>query len=191
MAPNHQNLDWNERLRTYGRDDWVARAILDARKSYTDIQLAIAAEAEAFVERARKERSIERQAIVHRHQAIHGHRSKVETSRRILIIRNRIEGLELVWCVVRYIGWDGQSPKPDPRYFAIRLGKGGGTDLRQVTKGAHPDEIALLTSHELEARRLRAMWKRATRFGIALRTLGLAKLKALEFAGEGEAGEDD
>ena len=115
--------------------------------------MAIEGMAMEFKERAQGERKELRQEIIRRHKAINGERSTVQTSKLILSCTVRLEGLEVYWAEVWYMGND---PKPNYNRIPNRT---AGPDIRLLLKGAHPDEIAMITSHEMEARKLREFWR--------------------------------
>lgn len=179
---NAPTLGWQDRLRIYSRDDFFASEIISAWEHVSTLRLALSLEIDAFVKRASEERGARRQEIVARHKAINGPRSTVETSRRILMLRDDISRLELVWREVWYRDWDGRGPKPKANYNTIPGNSESGTHLAKVKKGAHPDEIELLVEHEHEARRYRDLWSKTSKVAIALRYLGEAKLRQLEVA---------
>ncbi|WP_454259813.1 hypothetical protein [Pseudoxanthomonas mexicana] len=180
--PSEPNLAWQERLRIYSRDDAFAKEIMAAWKHVEALRIALAQEISAFIDRAMSERRTTRQEIVRRHQAINGRRSKVETSHRILMLREEFGRLELVWREIWRPKWDGRGTAPDPRYNYVPCNSKAGTHMAQVKKGAHVDEIELLVEHEREARRYRHLWSKTSKVAIALRHLGEAKLRLLEFA---------
>ncbi len=188
--PNTFKLSWSARLRLYSESILFAKAILDAFDGITATRLAIAYEAGLFVQRAQDERKAQRQEIVARHQRIHGSNAKVETSYNVLMLPDRLDAFELIWREIWYQRWDGHGPKPKPRYNAIPCKAASGTDMRRVLKGAHPDEVELLTSHELEARRFRNLWAKTTKVSLALAALGKVALKMLEHVDE-ESGDRD
>ncbi len=179
---NAPTLAWHERLRIYSRDDAFAREIISAWEHASTLRLALAQEIKAFVDRASEERGARRREIVARHKVINGPRSSVDTSCRILILRDEIGRLELVWREIWYPDWDGRGTKPEPRYNAVPCKSAAGTHLAHVKKGAHPDEKELLVEHEREARRYRDLWSKTSKVSIALRHLGEAKLRRLELA---------
>ena len=171
---------WKDRLREDHPGDRLAMAILEALRSYDAITLAVIQRAMALRDRARAERSAERKAIVQRHKAINGALAKVVTSRRILYVRERLEGLELIWKAVIYP--KAYDPRSKPKGWLRDVGamRKAGVDLRHVTKGAHPDEVALLTRHEMEAREIRRLWKQTKKAEGRLKELGKRVLKLLD-----------
>lgn len=191
VHPNTFRLSWSDRLRPYSGSILFAKAILDAYEAITATRLALAYQAGVFVKRAQDERGVLRKEIVTRHQRIHGSNAKVETSYNVLLLPDRLDAFELVWRELWYPRWDGRGPKPKPRYNAIPCKATSGTDLRRVLKGAHPDEVELLTSHEFEARRFRGIWARTTKVSLALAALGKATLKMLEHVDDERSGDGD
>ena len=187
--PNTFRLSWSDRLRPYSGSILFAKAILDAFEAITATRLALVYEAGVFVKRAQDERGVLRKEIVTRHQRVHGSNAKVETSYNVLLLPDRLGAFELVWRQLWYERWNGRGPKPKPKYNAIPCKAASGTDMRRVLKGAHPDEVELLMSHELEARRFRNLWAKTTKVSLALTALGKATLAMLEHVDE--TGSDD
>ncbi len=95
-------LAWHEWLRIDHAEEPLADAIYASHKSFSSICLSIEQRALDLRDRAKAERSATRKEIVRRHRAINGPNSKVKTSKRILYVRGRLEGLELTWKEVVY-----------------------------------------------------------------------------------------
>ena len=102
VHPNTFTLSWSGRLRLYSESILFAKAILDAFDSITATRLAIAYEADLFVQRVQDERKAQRQEIVARHQRIHGSNAKVETSYNVLMLPDRLDAFELIWREIWY-----------------------------------------------------------------------------------------
>lgn len=172
--------EWYTRLRALADDFQIAGAIADEWDANIRLKEAIIATVDCTLERMQTERSEERNNILRRHQAVHGTHRKVTTSRTVLTSRVRgAKSLELLWINIFYPRAHARGAKPPPRYRALRLGKTGRVDLRRIAKGAHPDEVELLTQHEMEARYFRRLWKRATRVTVALDRFGKAYHQAM------------
>ena len=174
------NLVWYEQLREDHPGDQLAEAILASVDSYRIILLALEGRALEFRDRARAERSIERKAIVKRHQAINGSLSKVVTSKRILYVRARLEGLELTWKQVVYPRARSRHAEKKRWLKDVGAMRKSGVDMRHVVSGAHPEEVALLKRHEREARVIRGLWKQAKKAEGQLATLGRRVQKLLD-----------
>ena len=171
---------WKDRLREDHPGDRLAMAILEALRSYDAITLAVIQRAVDLRDRAKAERSAKRKAIVRRHKAINGAHAKVETSKRILYVRERLEGLELTWKAVIYPKVYDPRFKPKGWLRDVGAMRKSGVHLRHVTKGAHPDEVVLLKRHEMQAREIRHLWKQAKVVEGRLEDLGKQVLKQLD-----------
>lgn len=171
---------WYTRLRALADDFPIAGAIADEWDANIGVKKAIIATVKDALLRMQAERSEERDVIVRRHQASHGTHRKVATSRNVLTARVRgSKSLELLWTNIFYQRVAPRDTNPPPLFRSIRMGKTGRVDLRLVAKGAHHDEIELLTQHEMEARYFRRLWKRATRVTVALDRFGKAYHQAM------------
>lgn len=171
---------WKDRLREDHPGERLSEAILEALRLYDHILLAIVQRAVNLMTRARRERSVARREITRRHKAINGAHAKVETSKRILYVRERLEGLELIWKAVIYPKVYDPRFKPKGWLRDVGAMRKSGVDLRHVAKGAHPDEVALLTRHEMEAREIRGLWKQTKKAEGRLKELGKRVLKLLD-----------
>lgn len=166
-----------------GHDDLTAmeRALLSLYDTNVNFMGAVQAAVADFVKRTQFERTAQRQAIVHRHRAIHGPRARVDTSPMILMATIRVSSVELFWAEAWYT-----RGRAKPKYNRIRTTTKEGADLRKVLKGAHPDEVELLTRHEREASELRHRWREATDLQ---RSLTRRIREAVKARGELRAGE--
>lgn len=115
--------------------------------------LAIEGMAMDLKEVAKQERTELRQEILERARAINGPQATASTSKNILTCSARLGGLELFWAEIWYLGQDTK-----PRFNRIP-NRNSGPDLRVLTNGAHPDEVAMITSHEMRAREIRFLWR--------------------------------
>ena len=180
-----QSLDAYERLRSLTDPTQYEASLMAMWQALQQNAIAIEAMATQFKDRAQQERSTLRKEITQRHRALHGAGAKVQTSKMILSCSARLEGLELFWAEIWYLGQDKTA-----RYNRIP-NRTMGPDLRLLMKGAHPDEIPLITSHEKDARELRARWKEHIEFKWGVRKCinrALKQREAVE-ALEAEQGE--
>lgn len=135
----------------------VERTVLGLWCALDDQAVVLEQWAFDFKARAEAERSALRQAIVHRHRSIHGARATIETSDRVIFVQVDDGSLRIAWSQIWFSPkrW-GQERKA--RFRNIKTCKTG-TDLHLVLKGAHEDEIELLRAHEMEIRKIKAVWQ--------------------------------
>lgn len=136
----------------------VERTVLGLWCALEDQAIVLEQWAIEFKARAESERSALRQAIVRRHQAIHGPRATIKTSDRVIVLQKDGGSLRLAWSQIWFSrrGWRKEDRKP--RFRSIPTCKEG-TRLDLVLKGAHEDEIELLRVHEMEIRKIKAAWQ--------------------------------
>jgi hypothetical protein len=180
-----QTLDAYERLRSLIDPTQYEASLMAMWQALQQNAMAIEAMATQFKDRAQAERTALRRDITQRHRAQHGPGSKVQTSKMILSCSARLEGLELFWAEVWYLGQD-----KTPRYNRIP-NRTAGPDLRLLMKGAHPEEVPLISSHEKEARELRARWKEHIEFKWGVRKCINRALKQREAVEALEAEDGD
>lgn len=170
-----------------GHDDLtvIEQALLSLHDANLNFIGAVQSAIHVFVKRAQAERTAQRRAIVHRHQAIHGPRARVATSHMILMASIRVSSVELFWAEAWYT-----QGRAKPKYNRIRTNTKEGADLRKVLKGAHPDEVELLARHEWEASELRHRWREATDLQRSLSARLRAAVKAREKRKRGELPEE-
>lgn len=173
---------WKDRLAEDNPGDPLANAIVASLREYENILIAIEQSAMQLKDRAQGERSTARQEIVRRHQAIHGPRENVETSRRTLHVYARLEGLQIIWKEQVYQKVHASNSEAEHWLRDVGEMRMCGVDMRHVLKGAHPDEVELLRRHENEARVIRGLWKQAKAAQRELRTLAKRVLKLLDAA---------
>lgn len=185
--PTKPAYAWHEWLRIDHEGEPLADAIYNSYKSFTAIELVLENVALGLRNRARAERSAARKEIVRRHKASNGAHSTVKTSRRILYVRGRLEGLELTWKEV--VRPKVMSRGAEKKHWLKDVGamRKSGVDLRHVVRGAHPDEVDLLERHEMEAREIRHLWKQAKKAKMQLAAVGRRILKHLDKADQDDA----
>ncbi|MGY0503968.1 hypothetical protein [Luteimonas sp. e5] len=147
-------------------------ALIACFAAVEQLVVAIGTDAAEFSVVAKEQRSELRRAIVVRHMREHGMRSYVDTSRRVLFLRFECGRPRLTW----HVAWFSRRG-PRPRFSSVKSTKSG-TALRDVLEGAHPDEMDLLTSHEMTVRDFNARWARIVALRRALRMCALATLNA-------------
>lgn len=148
--------------------------------------IAIQTDAQEFIERAARERTDLRREIVKRGQHESGSKSFIPTSKRVLFLRNENDRPRLTW----HVSWYSRRGT-GARFSSLKSTKTG-TPLRDILEGAHPDEIDLLTSHEMSVRAINKRWAgiAAIRRSIRMHTLTLlnARANAAQVDGTGAVG---
>jgi len=120
-------------------------AVANVTSAITQLDVAIDASIHAFVARAREERK-QRRAVLVRSDA------RATFSPYVLIYRVNKGYAELVWSEIFYIKGSNK-----PRYRRVPCSDGG-THFHQIIKRAHPEEVDLIRSHEVQARAYRKLW---------------------------------
>lgn len=131
----------------------AALAALDS--SHVNIHIALEQMTRDFLERAKDERKARRTRILNENR----NGPKVRFSSNILVRHSTPTSVHLRWTGVWYPPLTSPTQKAQPRYNNIPSPRGN-PDMRNVLKGAHPDEVDLLMEHEHHARALREAWKR-------------------------------
>lgn len=144
----------------------------------------IQSDASSFVALAKEDRSKLRKDIVERHRREHGLRSNVDTSKRVLFLRIENGRPRLTW----HVAWFSKRGS-GARFSSLKSTKTG-TALRDVLEGAHPDEIGLLTSHEMAVRYINERWQHIARIRRSVRMCARVYLTSREKAARaGQAAE--
>lgn len=159
-------------------------ALVQCFKAVEELVAAIQTEAVSFQLLARQDRSVLRKEIVARHQRQHGMAARIDTSKRALFLRMENGRPRFTW----HVAWYSQRGS-GARFSSLKLTESG-TALRDLLDGAHPDEIELLTVHEMTVRDFNLRWEHIVRIRRSVRMCAQAHLNArkkAEQAGEAAA----
>ncbi|MFT3755756.1 MAG: hypothetical protein QM769_07375 [Pseudoxanthomonas sp.] len=147
----------------------ACRALQDAVKAF---EILIDMQVSALIARCRAERHELRAAIAQRSQG------RQDFSQLIMTYRLINGYADVYWARIYYLKGDRKA-----RFKRLKSSDGQ-VHLAALSKGAHPDEVALIRSHENQARKFRKLWSTF----VEARRKAQQTIKALERAlQEGEA----
>lgn len=146
------------------------RATEQAVAQFGDLEQAIDTAAHAFVLRCKEERKARRARISSQLREV----GRIDYSPFVLTYRLNRGYIELSWSEVIY-----RRGSSKPLMKRVPMSEGG-THMSRIIVGAHPDEVDLIRSHEIQARAYRKLW---SAFILARRELGHCKKAADGVAG--------
>lgn len=141
------------------------RATEQAVSQLAELEQAIDTAAHAFVLRCKEERKARRAKIASRLREA----GRIDYSPFVLGYRLNRGYIELSWSEVIY-----RRGSAKPLMKRVPMSEGG-THMSRIIVRAHPDEVDLIRSHEIQARAYRKLW---SSFVLARRELGNCKAAA-------------